>query len=390
MVLHGLRQVNSGQIDSISINHGKIDRVSPDITIDDVNTLQLHFNDALVFPGLINSHDHLDFNLFPQLGKRVYKNYTQWGAYIHQQFKSEINDVLQVPPELRIRWGIYKNLLCGVTTVVNHGERLTIDNALITVYEDTHDLHSTAFEKTWKLKLNNPLKRKLPVVIHTGEGTDEEATHEIDRLISWNTLHRNLIGIHAVAMTNKQASHFKAIVWCPQSNYFLLNKTAAIHQLKHSTSIIFGTDSTLTSNWNIWDHITMARKTTLLTDEELYNSLNIEPSKIWDINTGQLSPEKDADIVIARRRAEINIFDDFYGVSPANILLIVHQGNIRLFEQELLPVLAPHLQGKHFSLIKINGTFKYVEGNLEELIGEIKSYLPEFIFPMEVISHQII
>ena len=390
MILHRVRQVNSGQAVSISIRHGKIDSISPNIAIDDASTLQLHFNDALVFPGLINSHDHLDFNLFPQLGKRIYKNYTEWGAYIHKQFKQEIANVLQVPPELRIRWGIYKNLLCGVTTVVNHGERLTIDNALITVYEDTHDLHSAAFEKAWQLKLNNPLKRKLPVVIHTGEGTDEEATQEIDRLITWNTLHRNLIGIHAVAMTTKQASHFKAIVWCPQSNYFLLNKTAPIHQLKYNTSIIFGTDSTLTSNWNIWDHINMARKTELLSDEELYNSLNIGPSKIWEINTGHLSPEKDADMVIARRKGETNDLDAFYGVSPADILLIIHQGNIRLFEQELLPTLAPHLQGKHFSLIKIDGTFKYVEGNLEKLIAEIRSYLPEFIFPIEVISQQVI
>jgi cytosine/adenosine deaminase-related metal-dependent hydrolase len=390
MILHGLRQANNGQPVSISIRQRKIDSISGNIVIDDANTLQLHFNDALVFPGLINSHDHLDFNLFPQLGKRIYKNYTEWGAYIHQQFKQEIAEVLQVPSELRIRWGIYKNLLCGVTTVVNHGERLAIDKALITVYEDTHDLHSAAFEKAWKLKINNPLKRKLPVVIHTGEGTDDEATMEIDRLISWNTLHRNLIGIHAVAMTTKQAGSFKAIVWCPQSNYFLLNKTAPIHQLKHNTSVIFGTDSTLTSNWNIWDHITMARKTGLLSDEELYNSLTIGASKIWEMNSGQLSPGKDADIVIARRKNETNDLAAYYNVTPTDILLIIHQGNIRLFAQDLLPALAPHLQSKHFSLIKIDDSFKYVEGNLEELTSQIKSYLPEFAFPFEVISYQVI
>ncbi|MEN0055579.1 MAG: amidohydrolase family protein [Mucilaginibacter sp.] len=389
MILHGVSEANTGQTISLSIHQSKIDGVSSNITVDDANALQLHFKDALVFPGLINSHDHLDFNLFPQLGKRTYTNYTQWGAYIHQQFKQEIKDVLQVPTELRIKWGIYKNLLCGVTTVVNHGERLNIDEQLITVYEDTHDLHSPAFEKLWKLKINNPLKKKLPVVIHTGEGTDDEATREIDRLISWNTLHRNLIGIHAVAMTNKQAKHFKAVVWCPQSNYFLLNKTAPIHQLKQNTAVIFGTDSTLTSNWNIWDHIAMAHKTGLLTDKELYHSLNIKPSKIWGINTGQISSGKDADIVITHKKKE-NALNAFYNITPADILLVIHQGNIRLFEQELLPLLAPYLRGKHFTLIKIDGAFKYVEGKLEDLVSEIKAYLPEFVFPIEVINHQVI
>ena len=388
MIIHGVSEVSTGQNVSLNIRRDKIDSIFLNI-VDDTDTLQLHFNDALIFPGIVNSHDHLDFNLFPQLGKSTYTNYTQWGAYIHQQFKQEINDVLQIPPELRIKWGIYKNLLCGVTTVVNHGERLTIDRPLITVYEDTHDLHSPAFEKLWKLKINNPLKTKLPVVIHTGEGTDEKATQEIDRLISWNTLNRNLIGIHAVAMTTKQARRFKDIVWCPQSNYFLLNKTAPIHQLKHNTSVIFGTDSTLTSNWNIWDHITMARKNALLTDEELYNSLNTGPAKVWGINTGQLFSGKDADIVITRKKKE-NSLEAFYTVTPADILLVMHQGNIRLFEQELLPSLAPHLQGKHFTLIKIDDAFKYVEGNLEELISEIKTYLPEFVFPVEVINHQVI
>ena len=134
----------------------------------------------------------------------------------------------------------------------------------------------------------------------------------------------------------------------------------------------------------------MARKTGLLTGEELYNSLNIGPSKIWEINTGQLAPGKDADMVITRRKNETDELDNFYDVSPADILLVIHQGNIRLFEQELLSALSSHLQGRHFSLIKINETFKYVEGNLEELISEIKTYLPEFVFPIEVINHQII
>jgi cytosine/adenosine deaminase-related metal-dependent hydrolase len=34
----------------------------------------LSFDGALVMPGLVNSHDHLEFNLYPQLGDRQYRN----------------------------------------------------------------------------------------------------------------------------------------------------------------------------------------------------------------------------------------------------------------------------------------------------------------------------
>ncbi|MDN5289490.1 MAG: hypothetical protein JWR38_5764 [Mucilaginibacter sp.] len=390
MILHNVQLVNTGQVVDIGIGDGKIVKISP-AAADDIKAIsQIHFNNAIAFPGLINSHDHLDFNLFPQFGNRTYKNYTEWGAYIHQQFKQEIADVLKVPAHLRILWGIYKNLLCGVTTVVNHGERLTINDALITIFEETLDLHSAAFEKGWKFKLNNPLKKNLPVVIHTGEGTDEAASKEIDSLIYWNKLHKNLIGIHAVAMTGKQANHFKGIVWCPQSNYFLLSKTAAIQELKQQTSILFGTDSTLTSNWNIWDHIHMAHKNGLLTDEELYQSLTTRAAMIWKMNTGELTEDKDADIVVARKIEAHTKLDAFYAVAPVDLLLVMHRGNIRLFDQELLVQLAPYLENRHFSLIKINDAYKYIEGNIAELIEQIRSYLPEFVFPIEVIDHQIV
>src|ERR1700744_4993192 len=100
------------------------------------------FDDALAFPGLINSHDHLDFNLFPMLGNRIYRSYTEWGPDIHANNDATIKQVLQVPKALRTLWGIYKNLLNGFTTVVNHGERLHIDNPLITVFQDYYCLHS--------------------------------------------------------------------------------------------------------------------------------------------------------------------------------------------------------------------------------------------------------
>ncbi|HMH20221.1 MAG TPA: hypothetical protein VK563_00525, partial [Puia sp.] len=197
----------------------------------DPAVLSLSFPGAIAFPGLINSHDHLDFNLFPASGYKIYGNYTEWGRDIHEKNAAGIRAVLKIPLHLRTRWGLYKNLLNGFTTVVNHGEKLMTGDEPVTVFQDYHCLHSVGFEKNWKWLLNRPSGRGLPFVVHVGEGTDKAAGREIDRLVHWNLFKRPLIGVHGVAMNEAQAAFFKALVWCPASNYFLLGQTAPVDRL---------------------------------------------------------------------------------------------------------------------------------------------------------------
>lgn len=336
--------------------------------------MQLTLDDAIIFPGLINAHDHLDFNLFPALGSKTYNNYTEWGKHIHETYKSEIDAVLKVPIELREEWGVYKNLLCGVTTVVNHGAQIKINEPLITVFEDNQSLHSVAFEEKWKAKLNNPLRIRETVTIHTGEGTDGRARTEIDELIRWNIWRRPIVAVHGVAMTEEKAKQFKAVIWCPDSNYFLLNKTARVDLLKHRTKILFGTDSTLTGGWNIWNHIRLARKTKMLTDQELFDSLTSNPALIWT----DIANKTDA--VVAKRNGKETYLQSFFNTDPADILLIIKQGRVILFDEVLLPQL--HDTGlEEFSVITINGTTKHVKGDLPALAEKIRAYYPEAVFP---------
>src|SRR5690348_8169186 len=104
MILSQLTLADKGReaLVNIHISGGTISEVGAAPILPGLNgPLRLKFDDALVFPGLINSHDHLDFNLFPQLGNRLYDSYTEWGKHIHFHHKTEINQVLQVPLELR-------------------------------------------------------------------------------------------------------------------------------------------------------------------------------------------------------------------------------------------------------------------------------------------------
>src|SRR6266699_6991333 len=74
----------------------------------------------LLFPGLINAHDHLEFGLFPNLGSGPYQNSVEWAKEIHRSHASLITRHRKVPKAVRLWWGALRNLLCGVTTVCHH------------------------------------------------------------------------------------------------------------------------------------------------------------------------------------------------------------------------------------------------------------------------------
>jgi cytosine/adenosine deaminase-related metal-dependent hydrolase len=375
MILRNISIAGQSGVKYIHVEHGKVKAIADDAkTFDQLShEPDIDLDNALAFPGLINSHDHLDFNLFPQLGNRVYKNYTEWAEDIHSNNKDEIDAVLKVPLSLRVQWGIYKNLLNGFTTVVNHGNKLVAGNDLITVFQNCRSLHSTRLEKRWKWKLNNPFNSS-PVVMHIGEGTDKETKKEIDEVIRWNILRKRIVAVHGVAMNEKQAGHFKALVWCPASNYFLLDKTADIKQLKSKTTILFGSDSTLSASWNIWEHIRLARSQGHLSDEELLQALTTNAARIWGLNEcGKLIEGKSADIIVAKKT------NNFFGLNPEDLLMVLHRGNTRLFDETI----AGRIKGftkDSYSRIVINGTVKFVQGDLPGLMQQIMKYYPEMKF----------
>jgi cytosine/adenosine deaminase-related metal-dependent hydrolase len=384
MWLNNLRFPDKDGLHDLWIHDGKIVAIQPSqpaISTTTSGEASLDFDGALAFPGLINSHDHLDFNLFPLLGNMTYHNYTEWGPDIHANNKAAIEPILKIPQPLRTQWGIYKNLLNGFTTVVNHGEYLDTGDPLITVFQDCYCLHSVGFEPHWKWKLNHPARTGQPFALHVGEGTDIAATREIDELIRWNLFRRPLIGIHGVAMTREQAPAFRALVWCPASNFFLLNRTAPIDRLYDKVPILFGTDSTLTSGWNAWTHIRMARGLHLVSDTQLFATLTTTPAKAWALNDrGIIAPHQTADLVIARPRPGLTGMDAFFALNPEDLLLVLHNGLIRLFDASLLePITEQELTTADFQPSPSGG--KYVSGDLPGLMQEIRNYCPDIVFP---------
>jgi adenine deaminase len=123
----------------------------------------------------------------------------------------------------------------------------------------------------------------------------------------------------------------------------------------------------------------LARKRLSISDDELFNMLTTTPAQVWDLKDhGAIKKDHAADIVITENKN-----DNFFETDPENILLILKNGEIKLFDEKLLTELeSENFNKKTYSKISINNSKKYVHGNLPGLITEIKKYYPEAEFPI--------
>ncbi|GJQ41945.1 MAG: hydrolase [Ignavibacteriaceae bacterium] len=369
---------NSGDRFYVSILDGKINTVNAGLIKGQGNSNIINFKDALAFPGLFNAHDHLEFNLFPRLSSKIYRDYLEWGNDIHRLYSIEINTTLNIPIDLRMKFGMIKNLFNGITSVIHHGSNsIRKSDQIINVFGSYNYLHSVSLEKNWRIKLNMR-SNKLPFIIHLGEGSGETIENEINKLFKWNLFKRKIIAVHGISINANLADKLAALIWCPDSNLFLYKKTANIIELKNKIPILFGSDSNLTSDPNFWNHIRTARAMNALNDEELINSITWLPGELLNVKvTGKIKNGYLADIVVVKKKNENN-YDAFFNVNPEDILIIIRSGKIILFDESLEGECA-YL---NYNKIKIRGSIKFTDKEIVAIIKKLEDHKVQL--PLEI------
>jgi hypothetical protein len=77
------------------------------------------------------------------------------------------------------------------------------------------------------------------------------------------------------------------------------------------------------------------------------------------------------------------MIDQFFETGPDDILLVIQGGKIRLFDQRMHQQLRKAgLDTKNWSRVNVHGEIKFVQGNLVQLMREIKKHHPETLFPV--------
>jgi cytosine/adenosine deaminase-related metal-dependent hydrolase len=324
---------------------------------------------AIAFPGLINSHDHLEFDVYPSLAHKRYADWREWGEDIHRRDRAVIDPRERVPRPERLRWGALRNLLCGVTTVAHHGPARD-DRAPLPVGRiRSTSIHSVRLARGWRWRINEPIARP-PYVVHVAEGTSAAARAETADLVRWNLFGRPLIAVHAIAMRPEQAAHFHAIVWCPLSNELLYGATAEVAALKASAPILLGTDATLSGDWNVWTHLRRARALGALDDRELYGAVTSTAALAWNRrDLGRIAPGYAADVVVARKKAH-DRWEAFFALDPEDLLLVVRAGRVVVCDASL----AAGIPRGRSSTVWLSGREKHVDEEVPAMIASLRRH----------------
>ncbi len=331
---------------------------------------------SLAFPGLINSHDHLELNNFPFSSTGRHPNYRNWAQDVQSNFQSAIEEVTAIPLPLRYTWGVIKNLVCGITTVVQHGA--VVHGPWPISVLTPRSLHSVAFEPSWRRKI---LLGRSPVVIHLGEGVDVTARREVQQLIKSNVFKRKIVAVHGIALQKEEAKQLQALIWCPDSNRRLYGQTAKVNELRHHLLLLFGTDSTLSAHWDIWTHLRHARTTQMLKDESLLSALTTEPADCWGLSDcGRLAPGQAADLVVVRKKTA-DPWEAFFQTTPGDVLLVIKSGHPVLMDASLYQGQAGYWPAA------VEGMVKYLAWDVPQLVEAMKTHTHD-LGPVPITRYQ--
>jgi cytosine/adenosine deaminase-related metal-dependent hydrolase len=225
-----------------------------------------------LLPGLINAHDHLQFNNFPRIRYRErYANVREWIADVTARRGSDpvLDAGGEIAFETRLLVGGVKNLLSGVTTVAHHDPfHASLGAAdfpvrVLRAYGWAHSLSVTP-----ELEVQTTYRHTLaswPWIIHAGEGVDDDARAEFARLEALGCIGANTLLVHGVAFRGEQFTRLvragAGVIWCPSSNVFLFGETIDTNALLTAGRLGLGSDSRLSGARDLLDELRVARET---------------------------------------------------------------------------------------------------------------------------------
>lgn len=288
--------------------------------------LQVDATGYVILPGLINAHDHLEFNLYPQLGRGPYANSKAWSADIYFPDRDPIRTHLRVPKRVRLLWGGIKNLLSGATTVCHHNCRndATLDDDFpVRVVKKFGWAHSLDFSPD-VMERYRATPRSWPFILHLGEGTDDHGRGEIFKLHEMGALTDRTVIVHGVGLSGKGLELVRScgasLIWCPTSNVFMLGRTLTAAAFR-GMRVALGSDSALTADGDLLDELRAGRRNARVDDEALYRMVTDGAREV---------------LRLGRTAGDVALFRD-PGLGPAETLLkggwpelVVVRGRIRL------------------------------------------------------------
>lgn len=326
---------------SLEIRNGTIEKIAKDRPAAE---LSITIENAVLTPGLINSHDHLLGNYYPKVGNGPYENWLPWdndlkSAAVYEERQQVENRDLYL-------LGAYRNLVSAVTTVSDHIPHFVNDpfiemlpTRVIRDYALSHSIAS--FALAWGdgigVEYQKALKKGMPFVTHIAEGFDEETRRDLATLEKNGGLGELSVLVHSIAFTVDDIKKIKqkgaSVVWCGDSNIFMYNKTANIKaMLDEGVNVCIGTDSPMSGGLNLLYEIKFDKNYFKkqygkdLADRQILKMVTVNPARAFRLKkTGQVKPGFVADLAVFARTKK-DPYESVVSAELKDVLLVVIDG----------------------------------------------------------------
>jgi cytosine/adenosine deaminase-related metal-dependent hydrolase len=297
----------------------------------------------LLLPGLVNAHDHLDFSTFPPLGRPPYPSAYAWARDVDAgRGDPSVRAALAVPPADRVWLGGLRNLLAGVTAVAHHNPyhrslaRPDFPVRVLAKYEFAHSPGLTpSLKRTYRTT-----DRRIPWMVHAGEGVDGEARADLAAIREANCLRQNTVLVHGIAFDEADASAIAAaracVVWCPESNRRLYGATADVAHLRSAgVRLGLGSDSPVSGVRDALSNLAAARREGVFSDDELLSLATRGSAEVARLPCGGLDDGQPRDLLVANSPAGL------LGGDRGAVVLVIVDGRPRYGRDAWMAALAP-------------------------------------------------
>ncbi len=330
--------------------------------------------DGVIFPGLIDLHNHLTWNVLPDWHPgRTFTNRSQWRSAADYLAATETPYGKMMDRRAGCdmnRFGEVKALVNGATATVgsygpgNDPARNRCIDGLVRNMDYAANLtpsaqinHEPFSNYVDPLNVGEADARRIrgtgPAVLHVAEGTDRAAHDEFQQLKDRQFLRRGVSIIHGIALTPADFADMAlagaGLIWSPHGHFVLYGRTTDIvSALKAGVTTAIGPDWSPTGSAGMIEEIAFANRynaTSLnhaISDATLVAMATANPAMLAGVGAqlGSIETGKLADLVVLKRKGA-NPYQALLAATPGDVQLVMIGGEALYGDRVLMRLLLP-------------------------------------------------
>jgi 5-methylthioadenosine/S-adenosylhomocysteine deaminase len=329
-------------------------------------TVTVYNTSGLIFPGLLDTHNHQGWNSFPslQFNNAPFGHRDEWGSDAEYSdwtgrrttVRNHAN-VLDTTKYTIGKYGEILELMSGCIAIQGMAYNIEFahpDVGIMNLEEFPTRIETDIFP--WLMtasERSNMLKRVSgggihALLIHLSEGTDTVARAQFDTWFNWGMLTKETTIIHGVPYRTNEVDKIAAagasIVWSPKSNMKLYHGTANIPLYKsRGVNIALAPDWTASGSYNLMEemgyawHINQSQFTNALTARDIVDMTTINAAKACglDHRYGNVAAGYNAGIVVIENPGG-DPYLALINARPKSVILTIVDGTPRFGNATLM------------------------------------------------------